>query len=271
MKNLLLFPPSLTSRQRAILHGVCENNKLYHLSEGDGINRFIKIGYESGKKVDIEKGPLSDDDLCKLLETHFSIDASHNFTTAAPYPSHSDSPTVKMGLMTVDEFVKVTDSLLELERQDEVQQATDLISKLTPEAAQLRGNSLLNLRVESMETGLLGRTLVTLISGKGFGSGISTPELPPHQFGPHDIVSLHSSKGWGGGGGGSGGTDRPIGTNGGGGSHGSTLASGVIYRVREKSIVVALDDTPEDDSLLEGPLRLNKMANETTFRRYRDT
>ena len=45
-------------------------------------------------------------------------------------------------------------------------QAQDSIAQSRPEAAQARGRALLNLRVQDAEGGLLGRTLLTLVSNK---------------------------------------------------------------------------------------------------------
>ena len=46
-------------------------------------------------------------------------------------------------------------------------QAQDSIAQSRPEAAQARGRALLNLRVQDAEGGLLGRTLLTLVSQQG--------------------------------------------------------------------------------------------------------
>lgn len=62
-------------------------------------------------------------------------------------------------------------------------------------------------RCVDAEGGLLGRTLLTLVSNKGFGG--PPVDLPPHKFGPHDVVALRPSKG---------------------AAEGPPLASGVIYR-----------------------------------------
>lgn len=45
-------------------------------------------------------------------------------------------------------------------------QAQDSIAQSRPEAAQARGRALLNLRLQDAEGGLLGRTLLTLVSNK---------------------------------------------------------------------------------------------------------
>lgn len=57
---------------------------------------------------------------------------------------------------------------------------------------QARGRTLLNLRVTDAESGLLGRTLLTLVPNKGFGSTPAVP-LHAHKFSPHDVVALKAS------------------------------------------------------------------------------
>ena len=64
--------------------------------------------------------------------------------------------------------------------------------------------------------------------------------LPPHALTPPDVVALRA------GGKGSG-VPPP-------------LAQGVVYRVRDDAIVVALDDPPEDDRELV--LRIDRLGNE---------
>lgn len=40
----LVFPPSVTARQRALLHEVAEKAGLQHISRGDGTERHIAVG-----------------------------------------------------------------------------------------------------------------------------------------------------------------------------------------------------------------------------------
>ncbi len=90
---------------------------------------------------------------------------------------------------------------------------------MRPEAAQARGRALLNLRLRDAEGGLLGRTLLSLVSNKVAicayavikgrhtqvgqvsdvlvmqgGGSVSVP-LPAHKVSPHDVVELRPSKG----------------------------------------------------------------------------
>lgn len=54
----VIFPPTLTARQRAILHQVAEAHGLGHISTGDGEARCISIG-----KLDGEA-----DQVCRLVK-----------------------------------------------------------------------------------------------------------------------------------------------------------------------------------------------------------
>ena len=50
---------------------------------------------------------------------------------------------------------------------------------------------------------------------------------------------------------------------------GGRLAEGVVCRVEDRSVTVAVDEVPEDG--MDVPLRLVKLANEVTYQRMRDT
>ena len=54
-------------------------------------------------------------------------------------------------------------------------QAQESIGQSRPEAAQARGRALLNLRMQDAEGGLLGRTLLTLVSNKVRSLCLRTP------------------------------------------------------------------------------------------------
>lgn len=47
----VVFPPSLTARQRALLHEAAGEAGLHHASEGDGADRRIAVGAAAGKRV----------------------------------------------------------------------------------------------------------------------------------------------------------------------------------------------------------------------------
>ncbi|XP_015691310.1 DNA-binding protein SMUBP-2 isoform X2 [Oryza brachyantha] len=86
----------------------------------------------------------------------------------------------------------------------------------------------------------MGKTLLEFQPNKG-------DVLPPHKFGTHDVVALKPNKADAGS---------------------AALGQGVVYRLKDSSITVAFDDIPEDG--LNSPLRLEKLANEVTYRRMKD-
>ncbi len=74
------------------------------------------------------------------------------------------------------------------------------------------------------------------------GGGTIFLPLPPHKFSSHDVVDIRPSKA---------------------ASTGPSLAGGVIFRVKDDQIVVAVEDPPDEG--LDQPLRLEKLANEVGF------
>ncbi|XP_050229046.1 uncharacterized protein LOC126678192 isoform X2 [Mercurialis annua] len=87
----------------------------------------------------------------------------------------------------------------------------------------------------------MGKSLVEFQSNKG-------DVLPAHKFGTHDVVVLKPNK-------------ADLGS--------PALGQGVVYRLKDSSITVAFDDIPEEG--LSSPVRLEKVANEVTYRRMKDT
>jgi len=237
--------------------------------------------------------PLSDADLAALIQQHLGLHdapellaasaARHaqqhkrDEAAAAAAAAARAAPGARANIsgaearLSLEEFVERTGRLLDMERDAEVAQAEEAAAAV-PAGYAARGGALVGLRLaESDGGGLLGRTLLTLVANKGFAQGAplsAAPALPPHKLGPHDLVAIKPNKqgaggGSGGGGGGGGGQD------GGGGANGSALASGLVYRVRDNSIVVAVEDAPDEG--LDVPLRLEKLANETTHKRMCET
>lgn len=254
----LVFPPSLTSRQRAFLHEVAEAAGLPHASSGDGAARHIVVGSDgAADRVEIGEQDVGDDDaLCALLERHLCVDALTLLQRRPSTSGASDAPLdlaarqdvpLARSTIYIDAYLSSTRALVEMEREAEVAQATEAACAMSPETAQARGMALLNLRCADEEGGLMGRVLLTLVSNKGYSSG-APAELPPHKFGPHDVVALRPNKG---------------------AAEGPPIVSGVVYRIREGSIIVAVDESPDEG--LDQPLRMDKLANEVTYKRLLST
>jgi ATP-dependent RNA/DNA helicase IGHMBP2 len=140
----------------------------------------------------------------------------------------------------IDAFVAKHRELLELERQEEVEESRRLHAELSDSELERRGVALLRLKVAEEGIGLGGRTLLVLAPSRG-------GELPAHRIATGDIVTVRSAA--------SGGRDA------------AEAPTAIVYRVRDGEVTVALDDA---DAELEEPLRLDRVANDVTYRRLRE-
>ncbi|KAK9808936.1 hypothetical protein WJX72_006613 [[Myrmecia] bisecta] len=265
----LVFKPNLTARQRAILHEVAEQHGIPHSSSGEGDARRIRVGSTDAASVEVPDGTaidVSDELICELLAVHLKLDAADAFAPRSkPAPNGSSGPLAENGRevrmqfaergaaakpggkqLSLEAFVAQTLPLLELEKDAEVAQAQEAVSQCKPETAQAKGRALLNLRCTDAEGGLLGRTLLTLASNKG--AGTVPVSLPPHKFSPHDVVDLKPNKA---------------------SPSDPAIVGGVVYRVKEEVIIIAVEEAPDDG--LDQPLRLEKLANEVTYKRLKET
>ncbi|KAG2687030.1 hypothetical protein I3760_09G034700 [Carya illinoinensis] len=142
--------------------------------------------------------------------------------------------------LSLQQFISITVPLLDLEKDAEISASISTGASRNLETAQKRGSTILNLKCVDAQTGLMGKTLLEFQSTKG-------DVLPAHKFGTHDVVVLRPNK-------------ADLGS--------PALGQGVVYRLKDSSITVAFDDIPEDG--LSSPLRLEKVANEVTYRRMKD-
>ncbi|ESW34239.1 hypothetical protein PHAVU_001G136200 [Phaseolus vulgaris] len=142
--------------------------------------------------------------------------------------------------LSLQQFISVTAPLLDLEKDAEISSSIATGAARNLDTAQKRGSTILNLKCIDVQTGLMGKSLIEFQSTKG-------DVLPAHKFGTHDVVVLKLNK-------------ADLGS--------PALGQGVVYRLKDSSITVAFDDIPEDG--LNSPLRLEKVANEVTYRRMKD-
>ncbi|MEW6745729.1 MAG: IGHMBP2 family helicase [Planctomycetota bacterium] len=140
----------------------------------------------------------------------------------------------------IADYVREALRLVALERAAEIEETRSLQATLPARALERRGLCLTRLVPVEEEAGLGGRTLVTLARSRG-------GELPAHRISAGDVVSVREA--------------------GAAGDRASAAVTGVVTRVRREQIVVALDR--DDDPLPEGALRLDKVANDTTYERMR--
>ncbi|KGN59344.1 DNA-binding protein SMUBP-2 isoform X2 [Cucumis sativus] len=146
----------------------------------------------------------------------------------------------KSAPITLEQFVSITAPLLDMEKDAEIAASISSGATRNLETAQKKGSTILNLKCIDASSGLMGKTLLEFQSNKG-------DVLPPHKFSTHDVVVLKPNR-------------ADLGS--------PSLGQGVVYRLKDSSITVAFDDIPEEG--LASPLRLEKVANEVTYRRMKD-
>ncbi|PRP75087.1 DNA-binding protein SMUBP-2 [Planoprotostelium fungivorum] len=160
---------------------------------------------------------------------------------------------------TVDDFVKKTIELLQLERDAEIQTTEAAQGSLSETEMQKRGICLRKLVVSSSSTGLGGRSLVKFEGSKAVQGLTEEGRLPAHRFSSGDIVKVSPSAPKGQ-------QQVPIQKN----DSDLQPATGVILRVSPTKITVAFDDFP-DDLLSSGhTFSLFMMANEVTHNRMKE-
>ncbi|KAJ0043098.1 hypothetical protein Pint_17937 [Pistacia integerrima] len=142
--------------------------------------------------------------------------------------------------LSLEQFVSLMSPLIDLEKEAEISASITSGASRNLDTAQKKGSTILNLKCVDAQTGLMGKTLLEFQSTKA-------DVLPPHKFGTHDVVVLRPNK-------------ADLGS--------PALGQGVVYRLKDSSITVAFDDVPEEG--LNSPLRLEKVANEVTYRRMKD-
>ena len=273
----LQFPNSVTARQRAVLHAVATTHGVCHQSNGDGDERRIALGVGTEVVYVRPETIADDDDICDLLAVHLQISpdvSKRAFGAPAPRPekrgiiggrdgtqstessdplvsSSSAAPHVSLERANIDvtAFVHKTLESLELERVAEAEQNDAVLKGLTPSAAQKKGRALLGLKCVDQKNGFYGKTIVVLeLASRPTGDN-KAPPLPPHKLTPHDIVCLRPNK-----------ADNTTGTE-------EPLCSGVVYRVRDTRLEIAVDETPDS---LDGTLRVERLQNETSHNRLVD-
>ncbi|KAG7563399.1 AAA+ ATPase domain [Arabidopsis suecica] len=143
--------------------------------------------------------------------------------------------------MSLEAFVSTMAPLIDMEKETEISMSLSTGASRNIETAQKKGTTILNLKCVDVQTGLMGKSLIEFQSNKG-------DVLPAHKFGNHDVVVLKLNK-------------SDLGS--------SPLAQGVVYRLKDSSITVVFDEIPEEG--LNTSLRLEKLANEVTYRRMKDT
>ncbi|KAM4553672.1 DNA-binding protein SMUBP-2 [Fundulus diaphanus] len=147
--------------------------------------------------------------------------------------------------MAVEKFVSKTLELLQQEREAEIEETKIWQENISLKDLQNKGVCLLKLRVGSQSTGLYGRTVVVLEPRKHLGFS----SLPSNSFGPGDIVGLHDPSGC---------------------SVSSQICTGIVTRISQASVSVAVEDLKDEASFdAECLYNLLKLANDVTYKRMK--
>ncbi|KAF6158609.1 hypothetical protein GIB67_040123 [Kingdonia uniflora] len=147
---------------------------------------------------------------------------------------------IKPSPVSLQQFVSIMAPLIDIEKEAEISASITTGSSRNLDTAQRRGSAILNLKCVDVQSGLMGKSLLEFQSTKG-------DVLPAHKFGTHDVVALRPNK-------------ADLGS--------PPLGQGVVYRLKDTSITVVFEDIPDEG--LNSPLRLEKLANEVTYRRMKD-
>eukprot|EP00898_Chlorokybus_atmophyticus_P008172 jgi/Chlat1/8356/Chrsp80S00636 len=251
----ITLPPTLSARQRALLHELAEAHGLRHQSQGDEGSRQITLWRDNvtdGTHWEIDSSGefFANEDLaaamCKFLQQDVrakllnALNASKPQAPAASTKQHYAKPQHHTAL-SLDDFVAQTLPLIDLEKSAEMDAAASAIANASVQSTLKRGRTLLNLKCTDVQSGLFGKTVLVLEPNRG-------ELLPPHKFTVHDVVALRANKAE---------------------ASSPPLGQGVVYRLKDSAITIAVEDVPEEG--LDAPLKLEKLANDVTYRILKDT
>ncbi|OCF60945.1 DNA helicase [Kwoniella mangroviensis CBS 10435] len=160
----------------------------------------------------------------------------------------------------LEAFINRHQYLLELERKAEEEQTRLLNSKCSPKLLEQRGLSIGGLGVSNISVGLGGKSLIELNRPSAYHV---SPLLPPHTFRSGDPVRIeaHVSSTTS--------SAKSKAKKKDNGDEGNNAVEGIVYKVSQEKVVVAVDEKKEVD--LPERLRLLKLANTVTFDRMDKT
>ncbi|OCF38686.1 DNA helicase [Kwoniella heveanensis CBS 569] len=159
----------------------------------------------------------------------------------------------------LEAFIARHQYLLQLERKAEEEQTRLLNSNCSPRLLEQRGLALGGLGVSNISVGLGGKNLIELHRPSAYHVN---PQLPPHTFRNGDPVRIEAHVA-------SNATLNGTKAKGKKKDDDEGAVEGVVYRVGQEKVIVAVDGSKEVD--LPERLRLLKLANSVTFDRMDKT
>ncbi|KAJ6463958.1 AAA domain-containing protein [Mycena sanguinolenta] len=153
--------------------------------------------------------------------------------------------------------------LLAQERSAEVERSSLLLSNCGPKLLEQKGLSLGGLGVVGVNIGLGGKTLVELERPTAY---YTSPIFPPHSLRPGDLARIEANVS-------ASGPSKKAAAKKPAENKGSQQAEGVVYRVTDTRIVIAIDgsDSSSEDLDLPERCRVLKLANSVTYDRMDKT
>lgn len=155
-------------------------------------------------------------------------------------------------------FIKRQRELLARERDAEIERTLLLLSNCGPKLLEQKGLALNGVGIASINIGLGGKTLVELERPAAYHT---SPIFPPHTFRNGDLARIEPNV--------VSATKKPKKPVAGGSDTKPQQVEGVVYRVSDTKIVIAVDpsDTSSDDLDLPERCRVVKLANSVTYDR----
>ncbi|GAB6029019.1 DNA-binding protein SMUBP-2 [Chamberlinius hualienensis] len=146
--------------------------------------------------------------------------------------------------MNLDSFVEKQLELIELEKQEDIEETKCLHEKTPAKDLEHQGVLIRKLKLEEKKSGLYGRTLVE------FGPQWPGKGLPAHHISSGDIVGI---------------------CNNGDHSHSDVIVSGVVSATKSNLITVAFELTIENLPLEDSTIyNVVKLANDITYKRIKN-
>lgn len=249
------FPSALSARQRAWIHEAAEKRGWHHASAGGedpSEPRRITVTRPAPTSTPVPPpahaptpappppgSSVDDATVVRWAKDGLDLDlephpATHPMQESKGKRPGKPSPPEE----DLEGFVIRQEEMVEMERMAEEEEAMEAHKRRGNERSQATGRAMGKMHCVSVERGWLGKVLLVL--GRKDGK-----PLPEHQMTPHDEAAVRKDQ-----------------------DEGETiLAKGVVYRLGEKHIVLAMDDVPEEGIVDGASLRIEKLANQVTYNR----
>ncbi|KAF5352066.1 hypothetical protein D9758_009403 [Tetrapyrgos nigripes] len=157
-------------------------------------------------------------------------------------------------------FISRQRALLKRERDADIERSSLLLSNCGPKLLEQKGLALLGLGIVGINIGLGGKTLIELERPSAYHT---SPVFPPHTLRNGDIARIEANVSS------SAAAKKPKKPTGSADKDKDAQAEGVVYKVSETKIVIAVDpsDSSSDDLNLPERCRVVKLANSVTYDR----